>query len=256
LTAVNPTRSQTPIAARSPRLEHRADVALELAAVGQAGQRVGERLVAVPAGVALGLLGVQPGRDAVQVAVAEAVDALGGEAERVPVGGVRGGVVAGRGVADAAQAGRLGGAEDLGGDRHGVQHGQCLRRLAGRDREADVAEVVQVAGADAVAAAGQPLRRVRLGLLAQRGAAGQRVAVGRAAAGAHLVGADRDVAGQLGVDVAQHTQAAVGVALVVEGDRVAQPDAGRREDLGASPTAAPTCRACSIAVSAWPWKPR
>ncbi len=158
-----------------------------------------------------------------------------GEPERVPVGGVRGGVVARGRVADAAQPGRLGGAEDLRGDRHGVQHGQRPGRLAGRDRQADVAQVVQVVGADAVAAAGQPLHRVGLGLLTERRPPGQRVAVRGPAARTHLVGADRHISAQLGVDVAQHPQAAVGVALVVEGDRVAQPDAGRREDLRGQP---------------------
>jgi hypothetical protein len=46
-----------------------------------------------------------------------------------------------------------------------------------------------------------------------------------------VVGADRDEADQLGLDVAQHPQAAVGVALMVEPDRAAQPDARRGEDL-------------------------
>ena len=82
--------------------QHVGHVAFELAAVGQAGQRVGEGLAAVAVGVALRLLGVEPGRHAVEIAVAQLVDALGGEAERVTVGGVGGGVIPGRGVADAA----------------------------------------------------------------------------------------------------------------------------------------------------------
>ncbi len=57
----------------------------------------------------------------------------------------------------------------------------------------------------------------------------KRQPVHRAAAGSQLVGGD--IPRQLGVDVAQHPQAAVGVAPVVQGDRVAQPDAGGGEHL-------------------------
>ena len=60
--AAKPTRSHTPIAARSPRLSIAVDVPLQLATVGQAGERVGQGLVAVPARGPLGSPGRRAGR--------------------------------------------------------------------------------------------------------------------------------------------------------------------------------------------------
>ncbi len=195
LTALNPSRSQTPITTRSPRDTTAREVALQPAPVRQPGQRVGERLALVPGRLAAHLLVVDPGGDAVDVDVPEAVAALGGEPEGAA--GRRGARPAwspARASAMLRSRAGFGGAERLGGDLDGVQPGDRLDRPAGGDGQADLAELAHVPGPGAVrrrARAAGPGRVPApcLDAVAEGGPAGAGVAVGGQAAGAQPVGA-------------------------------------------------------------------
>ncbi|BCJ60526.1 hypothetical protein Jiend_39480 [Micromonospora endophytica] len=164
---------------------------------------------------------------------------LRGQPEGQPVGAVRGRVIAGPPQRHAAQPGRLGRAERLGGDRDGLQPGDRLDRPSGGDGQADLAELAHVAGPRAVRAVTQQFGRVGLAVrvvVAEGGPAGGGIAVRGQAAGAQPVGATRcDEPVEVQPDIAQYAQTAVAVTGVVQRHGVAQPDAGCGERLLGDP---------------------
>ena len=235
LTALKPSRSQTPITARSPRATIAATCRSSWRRLGSPVSGSVSASPLVPGRRRGASPVVDAGGDAVDVDVPQPVVALRGEPERVPVGAR----ARRRGrrprVGDAAQPGRLGRAERLG--RHpGRRPAGRSPRSAGRRRSpgrpapscrrsrarALSPPLVEQSGRlradrspDRRAPPGGPPRSRR-----RRGCS--------AAAGRPAVG---DVPGQVGGDVAEHPQAAVAVAAVVQGDGVAQPDARGGEGL-------------------------
>ena len=158
----------------------------------------------------------------------------------VPVGLVRRGVVAGARVGQAAQPGRLGRAEGLGGDRHASPAGSARRsagrrRSPGRPRRAGAGRGRgrrrrRRPAARPPASAGRR-RRARRWPARRRGPARSRSRPGRSGAAAPSVPATRIRASSALESRSTRRQPSVSPSWS-QGHRVAQPDARRGERLG------------------------